>query len=114
MSLTSTGTRLLAAALVALTLFVIAFFVARGSSSQTAPAPVGEQPAAGAGTLEHAPLRAIGAVPALPRAPRKRTPARAPKTAPAPPPPPVFVTPPPPTTRPAPPPPPQGCVGEFC
>jgi hypothetical protein len=116
MSLTSTGTRILAAALVALALFVIAFLVARGSSSEAAPAPVREQPAAGAGTLEHAPLRAIGAVPALPRAPRKRTPAPAPRTPAAPPPPPpVFVTPPPPPTRPpAPPPPPPGCVGEFC
>jgi hypothetical protein len=116
MSLTSTGTRILAAALIALALFLIAFLVARGSSSEAAPAQVREQPLAGAGTLEHAPLRAIGAVPALPRAPHKRAPARAPRTPPPPPPPPpVFVTPPPPPTRPpAPPPPPQGCVGEFC
>jgi hypothetical protein len=109
-SLTSTGTRILAAALVVPALFVIAFLIARGSSSETALAPVREQPAAGAGTLEHAPLRAIGAVPALPRAPRRRTPPRVTPPPPAPPPPPVFVPPPP--TRP--PPPPQGCVGEFC
>jgi hypothetical protein len=118
MSLTSTGTRILAAALIALALFFIAFLVARGSSSEAVPSQVREQPASGAGTLAHAPLRAIGAVPALPRAPRKRTPPRAStappaSTPPAPPPPPVFV-PPPPTRPPPPPPPPQGCVGEFC
>jgi hypothetical protein len=120
MSLTSTGTRILAAALIALALFFIAFLVARGSSSEAAPAQVREQPASAAGTLAHAPLRAIGAVPALPRAPRTRTrtPPRAStappaSTPPAPPPPPVFV-PPPPTRPPPPPPPPQGCVGEFC
>jgi len=114
MSLTSTGTRVLAAALVVLALFVIAFLVARSSSSEAAPAAVREQPVAGAEALEHAPLRAIGQVPALPRAARRRTPPKtSPKTSPPPAaPPPVFAPPPPPPTRP--PPSPEGCAGEFC
>lgn len=123
MRLTAPGTRVLVGALIALALFAIAFLVARGGSSDAAQAPAREEPVAGTGALEHAPLRAIGAVPALPRAPRRRTPARTspppPQVAPppqAPPPPPPTFVPPPPTRPPPPPPPPppSTCVDEFC
>jgi hypothetical protein len=110
-----TRTRVLLAALIALALFAIAFLVARSGSPDAAPAPVRVQPAAGPATLEHPPLRAIGSVPALPRAPRKPRPSprprpSAPATTPPPAaPPPVFAPPPPP-----PPPPSSTCVNEFC
>ncbi len=109
----ATPTRILAAALVALALFAIAFFVARGGSSDAAPAPVRVQPVSSPAALEHAPLRAIGSVPALPRAPRKPKPKpSAPATTPPPAAvPPASVLPPPP---PPPPPPSSTCVDEFC
>jgi len=110
-----TPTRLLMAAAIAPALFAIAFFAARGGSSDAAPGPVRVQPAAGPAALEHAPLRAIGSVPALPRPPRKPKPKPRPSTpATTPPPaavaPPAAVVPPPPP----PPPPPSTCVDEFC
>jgi hypothetical protein len=112
----ATRTRVLVAALIALALFAIAFFVARSGSSDAAPARARVQPVAGPAALEHAPLRAIGSVPALPRAPRKPKPSPK-RSAPAttPPPaaaPPAAVLPPPPP--PPPPPPSSTCVDEFC
>jgi hypothetical protein len=115
MTLDATRTRVLLAALIALALFAIAFFLARGGSSDAASTSVRERPASGPAALEHAPLRAIGSVSALPRAPRK--PKSKPKPSPRPsapvtPPPPAFV---PPTRPPPPPPPPSStCVDEFC
>jgi len=112
----ATRTRVLVAALIALALFAIAFFLARGGSSDAASTSVREQPAAGPAALQHAPLRAIGRVSALPRAPRKPKPKPKPKPSSRPsapvPPPPIFV---PPTRPPPPPPPPSStCVDEFC
>jgi hypothetical protein len=112
----ATRTRVLVAALIALALFAIAFFVARGGSSDAASTSVRERPASGPAALEHAPLRAIGSVSALPRPPRKPKPKPKPSpsprpSAPATPPPPAFVPPPPP---PPPPPPSSTCVDEFC
>jgi hypothetical protein len=110
MSLNDTRSRLLLAGLGALALFLIAFVVARSVSSEAAPAPLREQPAESSGEVEHVPLRAIGRVPALPRAQSRPRPA-----APPPPPPPAAdpTAPVPPPSRP-PPPPPGGCVGEIC
>jgi hypothetical protein len=113
MSLQDTGPRIALAALIALLLFLVAFFVARGGSSEAALEPVREQPLAPAASVEPARLRALGTVPALPR---PRTPSR-PRTSPPPPPPPPVATPPPP---PAVAPPPASapefddCRGEAC
>jgi hypothetical protein len=112
MSLQDTGPRVLLAALIALALFFVAFFVARGGSSEAALAPVREQPLAAPASFERTRLRAIGSVPALPRARKPRRQRSA-----APPPPPPAATPPPPTATPPPPPPPSGsdgCIGEIC
>jgi hypothetical protein len=108
----ATRTRVLVAALIALALFAVAFFVAHGGSSDAASTSVRERPASGPAALEHAPLRAIGSVSALPRPPRKPKPKPSPSprpSAPVTPPPPAFVPPPPP-----PPPPSSTCVDEFC
>jgi hypothetical protein len=107
---------LLGAALIAVALFAVAFLVARSGSSDAAPAPAHVQPVSTPAALEHAPLRAIGNVPALPRAPRKPSPKprpSAPATTPA------AVAPPPAAVQPPPPPPPppapsSTCVDEFC
>src|SRR5687767_14340273 len=109
MSLQDTGPRILVAALILLLLFTLAFFVARGGSSEAALEPVREQPLAGSTSQKPVRLRAIGSVPALPRPPRP-TP-RSP--APAPPPPPVAPPPPPIAPPPAPPTGPD-CIGEIC
>jgi hypothetical protein len=118
MSLNDTTPRLLAGALVALLLFVLAFFVGRGTSSDAALKPVRERPAKDSGALKHAPLRTIGSVPALPRAPRPPRKPRQARTPSAPQPPAaaprVPVTPPAPRPQPPPPPPPPQCVGEVC
>jgi hypothetical protein len=113
MSLQDTRTRIALAALLALLLFLVAFFVARGGSSDAALAPVREQPLTTPTGIEHAPLRAIGSVPALPR---PRRPSRPRPASPPPPPPPPAATPPPPNAPPpAPPPAPGGgCIGEIC
>jgi len=114
MSLQDTGTRILLAALIALALFFVAFFVARGGSSEAALAPVREQPLTAPATAERTRLRAIGSVPALPQA---RKPGRQRTAPPPPPPPPPAAMPPPPTATPPPPPPPSGsdgCIGEIC
>jgi hypothetical protein len=119
MSLQDTGPRILLAALIALLLFVAAFFVARGSSSEAALAPVREQPLAGSTAVKTARLRAIGTVPALPRARRKLKPDSRRSSAPPParpqpsPRPPAPPPPPPPPIAP-PPPPSGGCLGEIC
>lgn len=116
MSFQDTGPRILLAALIALLLFVVAFFVARGSSSEAARAPVREKPLAGSTQLEHARLRAIGTVPALPRVRRKPKPQRpsTPPPARAQPTPRPPAPPPPIAPRPPPPPPDDGCLGEIC
>jgi hypothetical protein len=117
MTLDATRTRVLVAALIALALFAIAFFVARSGSSDAALRPVRVQPASGPAALEHAPLRAIGSVPALPRAPRKPKPRPSPRpSSPATTPPPAAVPPPAAFPPPPPPPPPPSstCVNEFC
>jgi type IV secretory pathway VirB10-like protein len=110
----ATPARVLAAALVALALFAIAFLVARSGSSDAPPPRARVQPVSAPATLTHVPLRAIGSVPALPRAPRKPKPKPGPSApATAPPPaaaPPAAVPPPPPP----PPPPSSTCVDEFC
>jgi hypothetical protein len=116
MTLDATRTRVLVAAVIALALFAIAFFVARGSSSNAAATPVREHPVSGSAALKHAPLRAIGSVPALPRAPRKPKPRPRPRpvTPVTPPPPPAAVAPPAAPPPPPPPPPSSTCVDEFC
>ena len=117
MSFQDTGPRILLAALIALLLFVVAFFVARGSSSEAALAPVREQPLAGSTAVKTARLRAIGTVPALPRARRKPEPTRPstpPPARPQPSPRPPAPPPPPPIAPPPPPPPSDGCLGEIC
>jgi hypothetical protein len=113
-SLNDTGPRIVLVATIALLLFVIAFFVARGGSSDAALAPVREERISGSAAPKHARLRAIGSVPALPRArrqPRRQRPSVTPPPviAPAPAPPPPIAPPPPP-----PPPPAGGCLGETC
>src|SRR3954453_8348400 len=108
---------LLGAALIALALLPVAFLVARSASSDAAPRPRPGQPVSPPAALEHAPLRAIGNVPALPRAPRKPSPKprpSAPATTP-----PAAVAPAPAAVQPPPPPPPppapsSTCVDEFC
>ncbi len=114
MSMQDTGPRILLASLVALALFAGSFFVARGSSPEAQLPAVREQPLAGSDGVEHAPLREIGAVPALPRATPKSKQPRRPSTAlpPPPPPPPAPVV----SPRPPPPPPPprDDCLGEVC
>jgi hypothetical protein len=112
MSLQDTGPRIALAVSVALLLFLVAFFIARGGSSEAALTPVREQPLAPAASVEPTRLRALGTVPALPR-PRPPKPRR---TSPPPPPP---VSTPPPANVPAPPPPPAApefddCRGEAC
>ena len=110
MPLNATIPRLALVAITALVLFVAAFLVARGGSSEAAPPGAREQPMAAPAPLEHAPLRPIGAVPALPPAARKPARRRS-----SPPPPPAASRPRRrPVAPPPPPPPPPPCVGEIC
>jgi hypothetical protein len=115
MSLQDTRTRIALAALLALALFLVAFFVARGGSSEGGLAPVREQPLATPASAEPTRLRAIGNVPALPRPRRPSRPSPASPPPPPPPPPPAVTPPPPNAPPPAPPPAPGGgCIGEIC
>jgi hypothetical protein len=109
---TAPGMRVLAASLVALALFAIAFLAGRSSSREPALAPARVQALPGFTALRHAPLRAIGSVPALPRAARKPASKATPRPSTRATPPPAVAAPPAPPSAQS----PFGpdCVGEFC